>query len=188
VIRAFVAVRLSPDVAANIFEIQTQLKQTLRGIRWVNRENFHFTIKFLGAVQEENVPSIMEGLEQVGDSMPQFRIISGGIGVFPDIRRPRVLWVGLEGEDLKSLALEVERRLEPLGFEKEERDFKAHLTLGRWREFTGSREPLKQELERWKDHPFGESWISEMVLFRSVLRREGAIYSPLGIVPLKQAN
>jgi RNA 2',3'-cyclic 3'-phosphodiesterase len=188
VIRAFVAVQLGPDVIAEIFGIQSQLKRSLKGIRWVNRENFHFTIKFLGWVEEKSIPSILDGLEQVGGTMPQFRIISGGIGVFPDIRRPRVLWVGLQGENLKSLAMEVERRLEPLGFEKEQRDFKPHLTLGRWREFTGSHEPLTQELERWKNHHFGESWIREMVLFQSVLKREGAIYSPLGVVPLKEAN
>lgn len=187
-IRTFVAIQLGPDVADKIFEFQSQLKHSLKGLRWVDRENFHFTIKFLGATKEESVPSILDGLEQVGGTTAQLKIISGGMGVFPDIRRPRVLWVGLQGEKLKSLAMEVERRLGPLGFEKERRDFRPHLTVGRWRESSGPREPLKEVLERWKNCNFGECWITEMVLFQSVLKREGAIYSPLGAAPLRGPN
>jgi 2'-5' RNA ligase len=184
VIRAFVGVRISPDVIRKIFEVQSQLKQTFKDIRWVNQENFHFTIKFLGAMKEESVASILNVLERALGAIPSFCTVCRGIGVFPDIRKPRVLWVGLERERLQPLASEVERKLEPLGFGKEARDFKPHLTLGRWRDSAGSSEALKHELERWKNYDFGESWVKEVVLFQSVLKPDGAVYSPLGIVAL----
>jgi len=188
VIRAFVAVQISRDVGHKIFAVQSQLKRSLRGIRWVNQEKFHFTLKFLGTVKEEDVASIMNALKQAIGPIPPFRIISRGIGVFPDIRKPRVLWVGLEGEKLKVLATGMEEALEPLGFDREKRDFKPHLTLGRWRDSGGSSEHLKEELQRYKDYDFGESWVKEVIFFQSVLKPEGAVYSPLGVVSLTEPN
>ena len=187
-IRAFVGVRVSPDVARKIAEVQSQLRRSLEGIRWVNQENFHFTLKFLGAVKEEDVALILKALEQALRANSSFPILSRGIGVFPDIRRPRVLWVGLEGEKLAALALAVEQSLEAFGFDREKRGFTPHLTLGRWRNFAGSPELLKQELMRYKDYHFGESQIQEVVFFRSVVKSEGAVYSPLGVVPLSQSK
>lgn len=187
-IRAFVGVRVSPDVARKIAEVQSHLKHSLEGIRWVDQENFHFTLKFLGAVKEEDVAPILSALEQGLQASPSFPILSRGIGVFPDIRRPRVLWVGLEGAKLAALALAVEQGLERFGFDREKRGFKPHLTLGRWRNFAGSAELLKQELMRYKDYHFGESQVKEVVFFRSVVKSEGAVYSPLGVVTLSQSS
>jgi 2'-5' RNA ligase len=106
--------------------------------------------------------------------------------VFPDIRRARVLWVGLEGKTLGSLAMEVETALEPIGFAREKRDFRPHLTIGRWRDLSTQSEKLKQEIERWKDYDFGESWVEEVVFFQSVLKPEGAVYSPLHVISLME--
>ncbi len=154
------------------------------GIRWVRRENLHFTLKFLGAVKEEKVASIINALEQTIHAVPRFPINGRGIGVFPDIRKARVLWAGFVGEALVSLAMEVEKTLEPVGFEREKRAFRPHLTIGRWRNFDGRSEMLKQEIERWKDHDFGESWVEEVVFFQSILKPEGAVYSPLRVISL----
>ncbi|MGH7774843.1 MAG: RNA 2',3'-cyclic phosphodiesterase [Candidatus Binatia bacterium] len=183
-VRAFVGVRIDPNVVEKICEVQSQLKRSLIGIRWVGRENLHFTLKFLGAVEEEKVAPIANGLEQALRAIPPFTIIGRGIGVFPGIKRARVLWVGLEGKTLGSLAMEVERALEPIGFEREKRDFRPHLTIGRWRDFSTQSEKLKQEIERWKDYDFGESWVEAVIFFQSVLRPEGAVYSPLKVIPL----
>ena len=185
-IRAFVGVRIDPNVVQKISEAQSQLKRSLIGIRWVGRENLHFTLKFLGAVKEEKVAPIANGLEQALRAIPRFSIIGRGIGVFPDIRRARVLWVGLEGKTLGSLAMEVETALEPIGFAREKRDFRPHLTIGRWRDLSTQSEKLKQEIERWKDYDFGESWVEEVVFFQSVLKPEGAVYSPLHVISLME--
>ncbi|MCH8055335.1 MAG: RNA 2',3'-cyclic phosphodiesterase, partial [Deltaproteobacteria bacterium] len=132
----------------------------------------------------EKVVPIMNALEQALSAIPRFSIIGRGIGVFPDIRRARVLWAGLEGKPLGPLAVEVETALEPIGFAREKRAFRPHLTIGRWRNFDGQSERLKQEIECWKDCDFGESWVEEVVFFQSVLKPQGAVYSPLKVITL----
>lgn len=184
-IRAFVAVQIGRNMAEKISEVQGQLKESLRGVRWVARENLHFTLKFLGAVQEEKITAITNALEQALHVVPRFVMMGRGIGAFPDIRRPRVLWVGLEGGGLRSMATEVEAALDEIGFEREKRVFQPHLTIGRWRDFGRRPELLKQEIERWKEFAFGESWVEEVVLFQSILKPEGAVYSPLRVIPLR---
>lgn len=183
-IRAFVGVRIDPNVAQKISELQSQLKGSVKGIRWVRRENIHFTLKFLGPVKEERIEGITEVLQQTLRPISRVPIIARGIGVFPDIKKARVLWVGLEGKSLAPLAMDVENALEPLGFTQEKRAFKPHLTIGRWRDFSGPLKGLKEEIERWKDYDFGESWVEEVVFFQSVLKPQGAVYSPLGVIPL----
>lgn len=167
-----------------ISEVQSQLQQKLRGVRWVRKENLHLTLKFLGDTPEEKVGPLVDALEPVLSVIAPFRIIGRGIGVFPDIRRARILWAGLEGDDLARLVMEVERAVEPFGFEKEKRDFKPHLTIGRWRRFDGRSDLIKQEIERLKNYEFGDSRVGEVTLFQSILRSEGAVYSPLKVMGL----
>lgn len=155
-------------------------------MRWVARENLHFTLKFLGSVAGEKVGPIMEALEQPVRAVRRFSVAARGVGVFPDPRRPRVLWVGLEGEALAGLASGVERALEPLGFARERRSFRPHLTIGRWRDSGNSLGGLGREIESWKEREFGASWVEEVVLFQSVLEPEGAVYSALGVIPLER--
>jgi 2'-5' RNA ligase len=94
------------------------------------------------------------------------------------------LWVGLEGKALAALTSKVESALESLGFAPEKREFKPHLTLGRWRQFDRPSRKFGEELERWKAHEFGESTVAEVIFFRSELKREGAIHHPLKVVAL----
>ena len=183
-IRAFVGVWIDPNVAEKISAVQTQLKRKLPGIRWVGRENLHFTLKFLGPIAEAKSELITEALEGALRLFPRFPILARGIGVFPDIRRARVLWVGLEGQSLATLAAKVETALEPVGFEREKRGFKPHLTIGRWRSFDGRPELLRDELENRKGYDFGQSWVGEVVFFQSILRAEGVVYSPLRVIRL----
>ncbi|TAK06736.1 RNA 2',3'-cyclic phosphodiesterase [bacterium] len=183
-IRAFVGVRIDPSVAEKIFAVQSQLKRHLSGVRWVGAGNLHFTLKFLGPVEEEKIRPVADALEQALRLFPRFPILARGIGIFPDIRKPRVLWVGLEGSDLAPVAMEVETALEPVGFAREKRGFKPHLTIGRWRNFNGQPEMLRDEMKRWQKYDFGQSWVEEVIFFQSVLKAEGAIYSPLRVVRL----
>ncbi len=183
-IRAFIGIRIDPSVAQKISEAQTELKTKLSAIRWVGLENLHFTLKFLGPIEETKEKLIAEALEKAVRPFPRFAILARGMGVFPDIRRARVLWVGLEGEKLAPLAAGVEGALEPLGFAREKREFRPHLTIGRWRDFKGTPELLRDEIEKWKGYDFGQSWVDEVVFFQSVLRSEGAIYHPLSVIRL----
>ncbi len=183
-IRAFVGVRIDPKMTQKISEVQSQLKQSLTGIRWVVQENLHFTLKFLGAVEEEKITSIIKAVGRVVRPAQPFSLSAGGIGVFPDIRKPRVLWVGLEAQGLQMLSQEVEAVLEPLGFAPEKRGFQPHLTIGRWRNFTAKAQRLKEEIDHWKDQDFGQSRVEEVVIFQSILKPNGAVYSPLRVIPL----
>jgi RNA 2',3'-cyclic 3'-phosphodiesterase len=184
VIRAFLAVDIDPQTVKKISEALVRLKPGVPGIRWVSLTNFHFTLKFLGDIEETKANSIADALEVELRPFPRFTINAKGLGVFPDIKRPRVLWIGLEGKELRDLASKVEKAMEPLGFMPEKREFKPHLTVGRWREFVGSSKTLGEELEKWKSYEFGESAVAEVIFFRSVLKPEGAIYHPLKIVAL----
>jgi 2'-5' RNA ligase len=184
VIRAFIAVEIDPQIVRLISLTVADLKPRIPGIRWVPPTNFHFTIKFLGNIEESKIEPIAQALEIALYPFPRFTISAKGLGVFPDSKRPRVLWIGLEGKELSKLASKVEKALEPLGFEPEKRDFKPHLTVGRWRQYERPSRELGEELERWKSHEFGESTVAEVIFFQSELKREGAIYHPLKVVDL----
>ena len=182
--RAFVAIRIAPDVTQGICAAQAELGKQLRRIRWVKQKSLHLTLKFLGEIPEERVAAVGDAVERATRGRERFVFGCGGLGVFPDIRRAKVLWVGLEGKWLVPLATTVEESLAAAGFPRERREFKPHLTIGRWREFDGRTDLIRQQLERWKNHDFGPSPASEIIFFQSVLKPDGAIYTPLGTFPL----
>jgi 2'-5' RNA ligase len=184
VIRAFVAVKATPDFTAKVAEVRARLEKRLAGIRWVEPENFHLTLKFLGDIAESRIEPIVTALSRVTRATPRFTMTGRGLGVFPDFRRPRVLWMGLEGEALGRLAGEVEKVCEELGFHPEPREFSPHLTIGRWRGLVRGQAGLNQEVARWKDYSFGEWRVTEMTLFQSRLGSGGARYTALAILPL----
>lgn len=171
-------------VIRKMSDVAAQLKPRMPGLRWIPAENLHFTLKFLGAVDEASIEIIANALDQVLRPFPRFTINAKGLGVFPHLRRARVLWVGLEGSSLQELASRVETTLEPLGFAYETTAFAPHLTIGRWRQYTSSPATLAQELERWKGYEFGQSPVQQVILFQSVLDRHGAVYHPLKVFPL----
>ncbi len=146
----------------------------------------HLTIKFLGDIEPSRVDPIAKALEQALKPFPRFTISAKGLGVFPGLRRPRVLWVGLEGSQLMKLAAKVEAALEPLGFAREERGFQPHLTIGRWRQFGSATKLLAEELERWKSYEFGASDVEAITLFQSELKPDGALHQPLHVIAMAQ--
>jgi 2'-5' RNA ligase len=166
-------------------DLAAELEVSIPGIRWVRAENLHLTLKFLGPVGEGRIEAVAGSLNEAFQDFPRFAIHAKGLGVFPDVRRARVLWVGLHGDGLETLASRIETALELLDFARETRPFAPHLTIGRWRQYDGSPAKLRQELERWKEREFGSSPVGQVFLFQSVLHRQGAIYRPLKIFPLK---
>jgi RNA 2',3'-cyclic 3'-phosphodiesterase len=184
VIRAFIAVEIAPQTVRQIAAVVADLKPRIPGIRWIPPTNFHFTLKFLGDIEETKIEPIAQALELALHPFPRFTINAKGLGVFPDLKRPRILWVALEGKGLAALASKVETVLESLCFAPEKREFQPHLTVGRWRQFDRSSRKFGEELERWKGHEFGESTVAEVIFFQSELKREGATYQPLKVVAL----
>lgn len=186
-IRAFIGVQIAAEVRARISQAIAQLAPEISGIRWVREDNFHFTLKFLGIIEEPQIEPISNALAQAIRPFRRFTINAKCLGVFPDVKRARVLWVGLEGIEMLALAKSVETVLEPFGFPRENTIFRPHLTIGRWRHPSGSRQELGGKLKRWSDIEFGESAVDEVVLFQSVLKPGGAVYRPLKTVRLAVA-
>ena len=188
-IRAFIAVEIDAATVRRIAAAIEQLKARSDAIRWIGAGNFHLTLKFLGNIDESKIEPIGAALTDALRPFQRFTINAKGLGVFPNPKRPRVLWVGLVGSQLLSLQAKVESALTPLGFAPEEKKFTPHLTIGRWRQ--GERadrtadRTLDQELGRWRDYEFGVSPIDEVILFQSDLKPAGAIYRRLKVVALK---
>ena len=184
--RAFVGVPVDKAVAARIYAVRTAFGDG--AVRWIPAENLHLTLKFLGNVEEAQVASIRSVLREALAGAVAVPVTAAGLGVFPDARRPRVLWVGLAGRELARLAGRVEGALEPLGFENAATAFRPHATIGRWRRPELRGKDLREELARWRDREFGTFRIDEVTLFRSVLQPAGAVYTALEVFPLEPAT
>lgn len=183
-IRAFIAVDLDDLVIEKICNVVEILKPRITEIRWLRKENLHLTLKFLGNIAESQVEPIAAALRHPVGLFSPCTISAKGLGVFPDFRRPKILWVGLTGDQLVQLAAEIESALMPLGFTPENRAFTPHLTIGRWREGSRPAKNLRQEIDSLNDFEFGACAIRQIVLFQSVLKPEGASYSELRTIQL----
>jgi RNA 2',3'-cyclic 3'-phosphodiesterase len=178
-IRAFIAIDLPDDVRAAIAKAQADLRQTVGvKISWAKVGNLHLTLQFLGDVEESAVEAIRAALAGIAGDHAPFELRVAGAGAFPDERRPRVLWVGCEDGKLTALAKSVHAAMRPLGFEPEQREFTAHLTLGRVK----SPRPdvaLTRALDSIKNAAFGAMRVEAIHLMRSELHPDGSIYSKL---------
>jgi 2'-5' RNA ligase len=159
-------------------------------IRWVPHENIHLTVKFLGEISNDQVVTIQDRLEIAISNIPGFEIGIGSLGCFPNLRQPRVVWLGthVEGNILGQIVHRIEEAMQALGFEKERRAFKPHLTLGRIKKKISpeQRGILEEHIQKSRDAVFGQIQITEVHLMKSVLRPSGAEYSPLGSAHLKR--
>lgn len=181
-IRSFLAIELPPFVLARIGEIQDLLRTSRAEVRWAKTEQIHVTLKFFGNIEEEQVAGISSIMEEATAQKSPFSLGVSGLGAFPSIRNPRVIWLGLEGweETLLPLQQDIEARLESVGFARETRPFRPHLTLGRVKSLKGRRD-LVDLIERERDVRIEPFAIDRIVLFRSDLRPTGPIYTPLAI-------
>lgn len=134
-IRVFIALHLPPNLKQYCGKLSTTYtRQVPAGaVRWVKPEAMHLTLRFLGDTAEANLPALQAALEQVAAAHAPFAFQLDRLGCFPNERRPRVIWAGMRGEEQAAAALKaaLDEALLPLGWEKETRPFRAHLTLGR---------------------------------------------------------
>jgi 2'-5' RNA ligase len=183
-IRAFVALRMAPDVDDAIIAFVDRLKPLGSNVGWVKPANLHLTLKFLGAaVALDALEPVVSSLEHVAQSTIPFEVPTRGVGGFPDLRRPRVIWVGLESPELSALAGRVEAAAIEAGFRAETRPYSPHLTIGRVRtprNWSATREAL----ETSANLVFGKSRIEQLSLYRSILSPKGATYDLLKTFPL----
>ncbi len=191
VIRAFIAADLPNDIREELSKVIRHLQHELRDvpIRWVPPQNIHLTLKFLGEVSQRNLPLLIELLQSEVAHHRPFEFGVGGLSAFPDVRRPRVIWVGVKGpKELHDLHYAVESATAKLGYARESRPFEPHLTLGRVsRNATPYKVRLVSEVLRRIQVGFlGSALVEEIYLYRSDLRPTGAVYTRLATAPLRR--
>ena len=179
-IRAFVAVPLPGDLVATLIRLQDRLRPDLKA-SWTRSEAMHLTLHFLGDVSPATVEEISAALQTTCSSMTAFAVPARGLGVFPGPRRPRVLWAGIDDADrLVELQRCLANPLRGCGVECEERPYRPHLTLARFRK------PLRRQglsflssILRDEQRDFTSVPVEEVRLYRSELSSDGARYSVL---------
>ncbi len=191
VIRAFIAVDLTPEIYQRLEQVSAQIRQRLgeAPVRWAPVENIHLTLKFLGDVSLTNLEMLKKLLQAEVAGHRIFEISVGGIGSFPTIHRPRVVWVGVEAPpELGSLQCGIETEMERLGYAREDRPFSAHLTMGRVSRNATSQEVRKigEALDSIKVGFLGVAQIREVHLYKSDLKPKGAIYTRIFTTPLHE--
>ncbi len=183
-VRAFVAIEV-PDlrVMDGLVSFQKELEATRADLKLVERENLHFTVKFLGEVTDAQVREADGRLKAL--RLPGAEVTVEGVGAFPSLGRPNVVWVGVSNDDaakVEGIAGPVIRALSGIG-EEERRPFQAHLTVARVRA-GASRQNLETLLRTSTGRSFGTVRLSEFKLKSSVLTPKGPIYSDVGAYPL----
>lgn len=190
-LRAFIAIEL-PSLLQEAIEKQTsRLRQTLGSdiIRWVPPENMHLTLKFLGDIATSHVDFLKQLLTREASIHLQFDLQIGGLGSYPNSRRPRVLWAGLHAPaDLAALQKSIEAGTTRLGYEQEERAFSPHLTLGRVRQTISPSEmqKVRTALDTIQLGNIGTARVNSIHLFKSELHPGGSIYTKLFSAPLSK--
>ena len=184
--RAFIALELSEEIKEELSRLQEELKKTGADVKWVNPENIHLTIKFLGNAGESKIEQIKKILEDISSQTGPFEISLFKVGAFPSLDHPRVIWAGIdkgcaEAEKIAALA---EGKLENMGFEKEKRPFSAHLTIGRVRSGR-NKAGLKEMISSLEVKPKSCA-IKHITLFQSTLTPRGSIYTSLHAAKLRK--
>ena len=162
------------------------------GVRWVDPGGIHLTLKFLGNVDSHVVDGLLQAMEHSAREFGQnsFHLNLSGLGVFPNSREPRVLWAGVDGdlENLKRLQNLADQHISDLGFAREHRPFRPHLTIGRVRDqvLSGERRKIGEVLQRATLPPTDTWEVKEVHLIRSTLTPGGAIYDSIGMSSLSQ--
>lgn len=181
--RLFVALEIPAAVRESLAALIRELRPLAPQVKWARTENLHLTLKFIGEAPPAKADAIRAALGEVrGEGAFELRFC--GLGFFPNEKRPRVFWAGMESDGrLPRLAAEIDAKLEPLGIAREERAFVPHLTLAR---FNDQRVPEKFLAAVRENHAreFGSMPAKEFFLIESRLRPSGAEYTSLASFPL----
>jgi len=185
-IRAFIAIPLDPKIQHSIERMQDHLKKTNSDVKWVKPENIHITLKFLGDVNTEQINSVKQALSNCTHNTRPFKVELSQLGAFPNIERPRTLWIGLKDskKQLNRIAVSLEKALGKIGFQGDQRPFNSHITIGRVRS-SKNINLLSQLLSNYQIATGLTQTISKIVLLKSTLNSEGPLHEPLYQIKFK---
>jgi len=187
-IRAFIAIDLPLSIQRGLDQVIHQLKgPRTKAVRWVLSKDIHLTLKFLGNVQPGNLEALKDVLIAEANSFYEFEFQVGEFGVFPNLRKPRVIWVGIQSpQNLHDLQKAIDLSTQPLGYPGEDRPFSPHLTLGRVSQNASFQEirDVSETLFSFQLGTLGVVKADAITLFRSELFPIGAVYTRLSVVKL----
>lgn len=188
-IRSFIAIELPSEIKAGLLQLQTEMKSSdYTFVKWVNVEGIHLTLKFLGNIPSLKVDEITGAMSNIVKGIPPFQLETACLGVFPNIRRPNVFWIGISGDldKLSSLQERIDSVLEQRGFPKEKRAFNPHLTLARIKEDASvqNRQEFGKLIENKNFSANYQFEVNSVFLMRSQLLSGGAVYHRLSQVIL----
>jgi 2'-5' RNA ligase len=186
-IRAFVAIELPGEIKSDLAQLLDRIKPGQeRAVKWVDPDSIHLTLKFLGNIPAEKVPDIARAIGEASAEAKPFTLELQGLGAFPNLRSPRVVWVGVRGDVglIVHLQKRIDQALIHLGFHAEHREFSPHLTLGRVRDKATNQErrSLGESMGSIKLESSPPFLVDEVCLMRSTLTSAGAIYNRLASV------
>ncbi len=189
-IRSFIAIELPDELRLELGQLEARLKSGKQPwVKWVDPDSIHLTLKFLGNITLDRTGEITRAMEEAAQGTPPFHLEVKGLGVFPNLKRVQVAWVGISGEvdKLGQLQQRIESNLARLGFAPESRPFTSHLTLARLRNRASldERQGFGQLITGTRFEA-GTIKVDAISLMRSQLTREGAIYSRISSVRLKK--
>jgi 2'-5' RNA ligase len=186
--RTFIAIELPENIKTILSRIQDELKRSGADVKWVEPHNIHLTLKFIGEIEEGKIEEIKQIIQEAAKNQPQYKITLSSLGVFPDLKRPRIIWVGIKDQnnETKLIAEELEEKLEELNIPKEEREFLGHITIGRVKSGL-NKDKLAEKLDPLKiDLAKDTGFIADKItLFKSTLGPDGPAYEALKEVTLK---
>ncbi len=185
--RAFIAIALNQEFYTDILSLQRRLDKYDLTIRWVNPTNIHLTLKFLGNINDQELKTILSSLADVVNSHQSFSLSLSGIGVFPDLYCPRVMWAGIEKgkKECISLQKDIEGSINSVKVKQENRTFSPHLTIGRF--ITKNHKPdIGRIIEKERNfHLKALAPVNAIMLFESILTPKGAIHKIVEKFPLR---
>lgn len=180
--RLFIALDLPEEVVQYVTDVQNDLKQQIQADRWQSTRNLHLTLHFLGEVPKELLPAIRQDMDMVSTIIAPFSLSTGYLGVFPQLEKPRVLWLGLHGDisALKQLHLLLKKRLQMHpGLHVDRKPYRPHITLARGPQYGGRALPLEEWGHKIHTNSGPRFTVQHVHLYQSELRPEGAIHTIL---------
>lgn len=189
-LRAFIAVELPLEIRQTVCTATSKLRNEIEAfVRWVPIENMHLTLKFLGDVSFSNVELLSQMMRAEMDLFNCFDIRLNGLGSFPNLKRPRVIYIGIQAPAaLEALQRGIESASSRLGYGAEERGFSPHLTIGRVKQnvTVTEQQAIRRALENTKIDSLGTARVNSVELFKSDLRPTGSVYTRLYSATLKK--
>jgi 2'-5' RNA ligase len=188
-VRAFLAIPLPQQLTTAIKTVQEHLQAQIPDARWVRPQNLHLTLHFFGEVEQETLEKVKVSVLSVKGCQRPFPVEVKGLGAFPHLHRPRIIWLDLEPKDqLRQLYASCRERLQQAGVATESRPYSPHLTIGRMRQRKPCLTDLTELGRSAAGKPIGRFSVDRLVLFESRLQPGGAEHIPLLTVELDEAN